>query len=107
GFAHIYCQRRDGQNLPKRRRGPSPLGRGSSGLRRCSAAEVSYGTHGKNFIIPRGGRSATRNFSCLPAPFITAFWAMYRLRTAPSIVAGQPLAVQSPARNKRGHAVSA
>ena len=33
-------------------------------------------------------------------PFATPSAAMYPLRTAPSIVAGQPLRVQSPARYK-------
>src|SRR6266852_4752241 len=48
---------------------------------------------------PSGSRSGWRNFRGVPATRSTASAARYPLRTAPSIVAGQPVAVQSPARN--------
>ena len=38
-----------------------------------------------------------------PAERASASAAKYPLRTAPSMVAGQPVAVQSPARKTRGH----
>src|SRR5208282_2325801 len=41
-----------------------------------------------------------RNTRGVPASFITASAARYPLRTAPSIVAGQPERVQSPARKR-------
>src|SRR6266849_6566322 len=48
---------------------------------------------------PSGSRSGWRNFRGAPATRSTASAARYPLRTAPSIVAGQPVADQSPARN--------
>src|ERR1700675_3895621 len=56
---------------------------------------------------PEGGRSGERNFlSFSPAACRRASAARYPLRTAPSMVAGQPVAVQSPARKTRGQAVA-
>jgi hypothetical protein len=46
--------------------------------------------------------SGSRNFFGCPAAPVTASAARYPLRTAPSMVAGQPLRVQSPARNRLG-----
>src|ERR1700676_1059212 len=60
-----------------------------------------------SFINPLGARSATRKLALLPpANRASASAARYPLRTAPSMVAGQPVAVQSPERKTRGHAVS-
>ena len=44
--------------------------------------------------------SGNRKFCARPAAAVTASAAMYPLRTAPSIVEGQPERVQSPARNR-------
>ena len=43
----------------------------------------------------------------IPAVAAKASAARYPLRTAPSMVAGHPVAVQSPARKTRGHPVTA
>src|SRR6267143_2286804 len=56
----------------------------------------------KTRINPDAGRSSLR---LLLKPS-SASAALYPLRTAPSMVAGQPVAVQSPARKTRGHTVS-
>ncbi len=57
---------------------------------------------------PVGGRFGARNTrSVSPAARATASAAALPLRTAPSMVAGQPVAVQSPARNTRGQMVCA
>src|ERR1700694_6351161 len=62
----------------------------------------------KRRMRPVAGRSGTRNLeSFTPAAYVRASAAIYPLRTAPSIVAGQPVAVQSPARKTRGHTVAA
>ena len=53
-----------------------------------------------------GGRSGERNWRSLrPAARARTSAARYPLRTAPSMVAGHPVAVQSPARKTRGHVV--
>ena len=52
----------------------------------------------KNRINPLAGKSGTRNFWVSPVADASASAAPYPLRTAPSIVAGHPVAVQSPAR---------
>src|SRR5271166_6843604 len=54
--------------------------------------------HPNSRINPFAGRSGTWNLRPLSASA-----AAYPLRTAPSIVDGHPVAVQSPARNNRGH----
>src|SRR5215469_7878355 len=58
-------------------------------------------------INPSGGKSGTR-YLAAPWPAARAIHSAARcpLRTAPSIVAGQLVAVQSPARNTRGHGVA-
>src|SRR6266850_944944 len=48
---------------------------------------------------PSGARSGCKNLRGVPFERRTASAARYPLRTAPSIVAGQPVSVQSPARN--------
>src|SRR6185312_6489341 len=61
----------------------------------------------KSRMNPEAGRSGTRNdVSRAPATQATRCAAAYPLRTAPSMVAGQPVAVQSPARKTRGQTVS-
>src|SRR3954463_9921928 len=54
---------------------------------------------------PLDGRSGERNRMAFPETPVRASAARYPLRTAPSMVAGQPVAVQSPARNTRGQGV--
>src|SRR5579872_787606 len=57
---------------------------------------------------PVAGRSGERKRGSLnPAARASASAARYPLRTAPSMVAGHPVAVQSPARKTRGHPVAA
>src|SRR5713226_7013930 len=51
---------------------------------------------------PSAARSSRKNFVGAPVSFITASAAKYPLRTGPSIVAGQPVAVQSPATKNPG-----
>ena len=51
--------------------------------------------------------SGSRNALASPAARVTASAARYPLRTAPSIVAGHPDRVQSPARNRFANLVSA
>src|SRR5258708_3695162 len=71
----------------------------------CFAVGSDYS---KRRMRPVAGRSGTRNLeSFTPAAYVRASAARYPLRTAPSIVAGQPVAVQSPARKTRGHTVAA
>src|SRR5437763_9225847 len=55
---------------------------------------------------PVAWRSGTRKTFGFRACLATASAARYPLRTAPSMVAGHAVAVQSPARNKRGHGVA-
>src|SRR5208282_2980815 len=58
-------------------------------------------------ISPVAGRSGETNRSDFwPEASSTASAAWYPLRTAPSMVAGHPVAVQSPARKTRGHGVA-
>src|SRR5271166_2240067 len=57
----------------------------------------------KSRMNPLAGRSATRNFGLPPFAAASASAAPYPLRTAPSMVEGQPVAVQSPAMNNLGH----
>lgn len=55
---------------------------------------------------PLAGMSGERNrIPLFPEASAKASAARYPLRTAPSMVAGHPVAVQSPARNTRGQAV--
>jgi len=61
--------------------------------------------YGKILARPLPGRSGHRNFFDLPDEFVIASAARYPLRTALSMVAGQVVAVQSPARNTRGQFV--
>ena len=56
---------------------------------------------------PVACRSGDRNRRFCPAARASASAARYPLRTAPSMVAGQPVAVQSPARKTRDQAVEA
>src|SRR6185312_2751488 len=59
-----------------------------------------------NFMNPDGGKSGATNFVFfLPIAFATHSAAPNPLLTAPSMVAGQPVAVQSPARNIFGQSV--
>src|ERR1700728_2129647 len=66
------------------------------------------GVYEKSRMKPLAGRSGERKgTSFSPAAWASASAARYPLRTAPSMVAGQPVAVQSPARKTRGQAVVA
>src|SRR5215467_6865365 len=65
------------------------------------------GSYLSSRMNPVAGRSGLRNVVTRPAVWVTASAARYPLRTAPSIVAGQPVAIQSPARKIRGHWVFA
>ncbi len=58
-------------------------------------------------IKPLAGKSATKNLCGAPIVSVSASAARQPLRTAPSMVAGHSVAVQSPARNSRGHGVLA
>ena len=60
----------------------------------------------KILMNPVAVRSGDRNCASCPAPRARASAARYPLRTAPSMVAGQPVAVQSPARKTRGQGVT-
>jgi hypothetical protein len=51
---------------------------------------------------PEGERSGRRKLSVRPSAARTALAAIYPARTAPSIVDGQPVWIQSPARNRFG-----
>ena len=51
-----------------------------------------------SFMKPAGGRGGVRNVAALPVERAIASAAMRPLRTAPSMVEGQPERVQSPAR---------
>jgi hypothetical protein len=75
---------------------------GHEGARRTAKARRG---HRKSRMKPAGGRSGERNFLGEFACVVSCSAAMYPLRTAPSMVAGQPVAVQSPASMTRGHAV--
>ncbi len=54
----------------------------------------------QNFDSPSNGKSACRSFAACPNSARTDSAARYPLRTAPSIVEGHPVCVQSPERNK-------
>ena len=55
---------------------------------------------------PVAVRSGERNCASCPVPRARASAARYPLRTAPSMVAGHPVAVQSPGRKTRGQGVT-
>src|SRR5207247_382361 len=57
-------------------------------------------------IRPAAGRSGIRKDFGVPAYLVRASAARNPLRTAPSMVAGQPVAVQSPARKRRGNGLT-
>src|SRR5581483_1700227 len=71
-------------------------------LGNCPAKLFDYSAEIKR-IKPLAGRSCTRNVREGLVPSPTACAALYPLLTAPSIVAGHPVAVQSPARKILGH----
>src|SRR5438132_7690244 len=69
----------------------------------CWQPRVQQRYYSNSRINPDAGKSGTINFvSCKPDARATPSAAMYPLRTAPSMVAGHPVATQSPARNTRG-----
>ena len=92
--AHLFEQRPLRQVFPARTCGPTPMdGSSTRGKRRRPSRDL------EDRISPRAGKSAIRNF--FPATvFLLASAARYPPRTAPSMVAGHPVAVQSPARKK-------
>ena len=55
---------------------------------------------------PWGGRSGTRKRRESPAALESASALRYPARTAPSMVEGHPVAVQSPLRNSRGQGLA-
>src|SRR5450631_1295489 len=67
---------------------------------------VPHETQVNRRMKPVAGRSGERKcWSLSPAARERDSAARYPLRTAPSMVAGHPVAVQSPARKTRGQAV--
>src|SRR5271155_3219250 len=70
--------------------------------RSASDTEGTDSLYGGGSVTACYAISGSRNFRGSPAAPVTASAARYPLRTAPSIVAGQPQRVQSPARKRLG-----
>jgi hypothetical protein len=71
---------------------------GQGRINRTAAILTVFYPEPNSRIIPLGLRSGCRKRPPLPKSLATASPARYPLRAAPSIVDGQPVAVQSPAR---------
>src|SRR5208283_164461 len=69
------------------------------------AAKITLHQCRNKRISPWGLRSGTTKRHASPAALARASAVRYPARTAPSMVEGQPVAVQSPLRKRRGQGV--